>query len=292
MERLLKYLDEKKDAVNQALGEFLPKADLAPSTLHEAMRYSALGSGKRIRPILVCMCAELFRPGSDEWLPAACALEMAHCYSLIHDDLPAMDNDDLRRGRLTCHKAYNEATAILAGDALLTLAFETVVRRYAPGVAANIIGIMASALGHNGMIGGQMMDLEGEKKKLDPEAIEDMYARKTGMLVAAACRIGAVIGGGEGARLEQASQYGKNLGLLFQITDDILDCTATSDQMGKTVGKDSAAGKSTLVAACGLEAAQAKADELAVLTKSQLKGFDAEALMPRLLVDFILTRKK
>lgn len=312
MERLLAYLDECRAEVNRSLAEALPKADLPPSTLHEAMRYSALGAGKRLRPAIAFMCGEIFRPGHAEIKHAACALEMAHCYSLIHDDLPAMDNDDLRRGRLTCHKAYNEATAILAGDALLTLAFETVAKHYQPSLAVSIISTMGHALGHSGMIGGQMMDLEGEHAVLAPEAVEDMYARKTGMLIAAACRVGAVINGGEGLQLEQVEKYGRLIGLLFQLTDDKLDATATSEQLGKTPGKDAAAGKCTLMRAyaallqpgrdakdkgaetapTAAEMVEKRAQEIATAAKTELRSFGAEALMPRLLVDYILARKK
>lgn len=292
MERLIKYLEERRNFVNNALNTLLPKVDLPPATLHEAMRYSVLGSGKRVRPLLALMCGEIFRSDYREILPAACALELVHCYSLVHDDLPAMDNDDLRRGRLTCHKAYNEATAILTGNALLTLAFEIIAANYAPNIALSIIEMLTKAAGHLGLVGGQMLDLEGEKQHFSADEIEAMYYGKTGILIASACRIGALLNGGEGSKLDAIENYGKEIGLLFQITDDLLDLSSTPENLGKAVGKDARTGKATLVGIYGRDKIEAKMKTIAAQAKNQLKSFGAEALMPRLFVDYILMREK
>lgn len=292
MERLLKYMREKNALINSALEKTLPKIELAPSTLHEAMRYSVIGGGKRLRPLLALMCAQIGGAEEADVLPAACALEFVHCYSLIHDDLPAMDNDDMRRGRLTCHKAYDEATAILAGDALLTLAFEVLAGAYNPRKALAAVRTLARAAGSGGMVGGQMLDLESEGRQIEPEELEGIHRRKTGALIAAACRIGGLVGDLEEAMLETLGNYGRQLGLLFQITDDILDVTASPQELGKTPGKDAKAGKNTYVTVYGLERARKMAEEVAREARETLKDFGPEALMPRLLVDFVLARKK
>jgi len=292
VERLIKFIDEKSVLVNQEIERLLPKAELPPATLHEAMRYSVIGGGKRIRPLLVLMCCQAGGGEFDEALSAACALEFVHSYSLIHDDLPAMDNDDMRRGRLTCHKAYDEATAILAGDALLTLAFEIMSGVSSPKKSLMCVKTLARAAGSAGMVGGQMMDLEAEGKTIEIEDLEIMHRRKTGALIAAACRIGGIIGGAESETLDKLCDYGRNLGLLFQITDDILDETATAEELGKTPGKDAKSGKMTYTTVYGREEALNKARELAAEATASLHDFGAEALMPRLLVDYILQRKK
>lgn len=292
MERLLKYMREKNALINSALEKTLPKIELAPSTLHEAMRYSVIGGGKRLRPLLALMCAQIGGTEDADALPAACALEFVHCYSLIHDDLPAMDNDDMRRGRLTCHKAYDEATAILAGDALLTLAFEVLAGAYNPRKALAAVRTLARAAGSGGMVGGQMLDLESEGRKIEPEELEGIHRRKTGALIAAACRIGGLVGDLEEATLETLGNYGRQLGLLFQITDDILDVTASPQELGKTPGKDAKAGKNTYVTVYGLERAHKMAEDVAREARETLKDFGPEALLPRLMVDFVLARKK
>lgn len=292
MERLLKYIKEKTVLIDAEIERLLPKAELPPSTLHEAMRYSVIGGGKRVRPLLVLMCCELAGAEAEDAISAACAVELVHCYSLIHDDLPAMDNDDMRRGRLTCHKAYDEATAILAGDALLTLAFEIMAGSANPKKALMCVKTLARSAGTSGMVGGQMMDLEGEKHELGAEDIDVMHRRKTGALIAASCRIGGIIGGAEAEILDKLCEYGRQLGLLFQITDDILDSSASAEVLGKTPGKDAKAGKSTYMSMYGTDEAQKMAKDIAAEALSVLRDFGAEALMPRLFVDYILAREK
>lgn len=291
MERLKSWMQQTLATVNQALERTLPKADLAPSTLHEAMRYSVIGGGKRVRPLLVAMCAQMCGEELQEALPAACAIEFVHCYSLIHDDLPAMDNDDLRRGRLTCHRAYDEATAILAGDALLTFAFEVLAGTYNPRKSLAAVRTLARASGTSGMVGGQALDLESEGKKIEPEELEGIHRRKTGALIAAACRLGGIVADAPEERLELLSEYGRQLGLLFQITDDILDCTATAEELGKTPGKDIHVGKNTYVTVFGRERAQKMAREVAVRTHQILSPLGEEALYLRLMTDYVLTRR-
>ena len=291
MERLKAWMGETVAVVNHALERTLPKADLAPSTLHEAMRYSVIGGGKRLRPLLVAMCAQMCGETVQEALPAACAIEYVHCYSLIHDDLPAMDNDDLRRGRLTCHRAYDEATAILAGDALLTFAFEVLAGTYNPRKSLAAVRTLARAAGTAGMVGGQALDLESEGKKIEPEELEGIHRRKTGALIAAACRLGGIVADAPEDRLELLTEYGRQVGLLFQITDDILDCTATAEELGKTPGKDLHAGKNTYVTVYGREQAQKMAREVAGEAYRIIGGVGEEALYLRLLIDYVLERR-
>lgn len=292
MERLTAYIDEKIPLINKALDEMLPRADIPPSTLHEAMRYSVIGGGKRLRAMLVLMGAHICGGTEDEALPAACAIEMVHGYSLAHDDLPSMDDDDLRRGKLTTHKAYDEATAILAGDALLTFAFEVLAGAYSPRKALSSIKTLSRAAGHVGMVGGQMLDLEAVGKEIEIEDLEGIHRRKTGALIAASCRIGGVVGGGEKEDLEKLYDYGRALGLAFQITDDILDATGSSEELGKTSGKDARDNKPTYVTIYGVEQAREMAREAANEAKNLLNNFGSEALMARLLADYVLERKK
>ncbi|GHS97760.1 farnesyl-diphosphate synthase [Planctomycetales bacterium] len=293
MEQLLARLEEYRQMVDAALDDFLPRADMTPATLHEAMRYATLGGGKRIRPALVLMTGELFGVANADAMPAACAIEIVHTYSLVHDDLPAMDNDDLRRGRLTCHKAYDEATAILVGDALLTLAFGLLASRYPPPVAVDLIQIVARAAGHAGMISGQYMDLEGERRRLDDrDTIELMYALKTSELFVAACRVGARLGGAKAEATAKVAAFGKDVGLLFQTVDDILDETASAEQLGKNVRQDAAAGKSTIIMMRGVVGAQDQAAVYAKRADDNLADFGAAAATLRLLPQYLLTRQK
>lgn len=291
MQRLLDYMEANSALVEKGLGDELPKPDISPSTLHEAMRYSILRGGKRIRPLLVMMFAGFGSVEPKDALAAGIAVEFVHGYSLIHDDLPAMDNDDMRRGRLTCHKAYDEATAILAGDALLTLAFEHLSESYTPRKALGCIRTLARSAGHLGMVGGQMLDLEAEKEPVDEAGLREIHIRKTGALIAACCRMGGIIAELEDEQLDKVCEYGRQLGLLFQITDDMLDVTATAEELGKTPGKDLNSHKCTYVSFYGVEKSAELAKAAATKAKEQLKEFGAEALMPRLMVDYVLERK-
>ena len=246
----------------------LPGETARPARFMEAMRYASLGGGKRLRPFLLVESARLFGAQGDGVLRAACALEMIHCYSLVHDDLPAMDDDDLRRGRPTTHKAYDEATAILVGDGLLTLAFDITAdpaTHRDPAVRAELVLMLARNAGIGGMVGGQMLDLEAEASATPhtAEAVIRIQKMKTGALLHHAVMAGALFGGAEASAKAAMSRYGHALGAAFQVADDILDVEADEKALGKKAGKDAGRNKATLVAALGLEAARARRDRLA-----------------------------
>lgn len=267
---LREYLDGLRLRVEAALGEYSPPAGDCPERLASAMRYSLLGGGKRLRPILCLMAVEACGGDPSAALPAACALEMVHTYSLIHDDLPAMDDDDLRRGRPTCHKAYDEATAILAGDGLLTLAFELIARGVAPATAAvECVRILAEASGPSGMVGGQMADLLAERRAADlheegsAAELEAIHRRKTGALLLAPLKMGAAIAGASAEVREALVKYGEAVGLAFQIVDDVLDVEGDETKLGKRVGKDSDQGKWTYPRFLGVEGSRERARRLA-----------------------------
>ena len=255
--------------VDEALNRYLPMAGddatPCPPRLAEAMRYSLLGGGKRLRPILCLLAAEACGAKAVEALPAACALEMVHTYSLIHDDLPAMDDDDLRRGRPTCHKAFDEATAVLAGDGLLTLAFEVVAAHVQPpSAAAACVRALAEGAGPAGMVGGQMADLEAEgRDDASLEALEFIHRRKTGALLRASLRMGGLVAQADGASLKALDVYGYAVGLAFQIIDDLLDVQGDEARMGKRVNKDSELGKWTYPGLLGIEGSRQRARQLA-----------------------------
>ena len=291
MERLDKFIRENVPLINVALENALPKVDIVPYVLHEAMRYSVLGGGKRLRALMALMCRG-FGTSEESLFPAAVAIELVHAYSLVHDDLPAMDNDELRRGKLTTHKAYDEATAILVGDALLTLAFEVLAVSYRPQKVLKCTRTLARAAGHLGMIGGQVLDMEAENKAVTSDELEDIHRRKTGAIISASCQIGAIVAGAENEVVEKLAAYGRFLGLAFQITDDILDVTADESELGKSVGKDARDGKATYVSVFGLDKSRELVKNAINEAKSSLKDFGAEALMLRLLADYIGERKK
>jgi geranylgeranyl diphosphate synthase type II len=260
------YLARRADEVNRWIDLLVPPESTPPQTIHQAMRYSLLGGGKRLRPGLVLMSGEAFGASVDDLMPAACSIEMIHTYSLIHDDLPAMDNDDLRRGRPTCHKVFGEAIAILAGDALLTHAF-CVLSSNAPGGdigrQIRVLKEIATAAGTvNALIGGQVADIENEKREVDAATLEYIHRSKTGALIRASTVVGGVIAGASEDEISRIGRYGEKIGLAFQVADDILDVTSTSEAMGKTAGKDLAAQKATYPAVHGLEASRAHAAEL------------------------------
>lgn len=262
------YLREKSKEVDRWLDRLLPDEQTVPVEIHKAMRYSIFAGGKRLRPILVLASGEAFNVAPEVLYPVACALEMIHTYSLIHDDLPAMDNDDLRRGRPTCHKVFGEAMAILAGDALLTRAFEVIARLSMPPEMnlrkIQVMGEYAAAAGTvNGMIGGQVVDILSEGKSVSAETLDYIHNAKTGALICASVRVGAMLGGASEAELELITRYGESAGLAFQITDDLLDVLATSEQLGKTAGKDANVQKATYVAIHGIEASKQRARQLA-----------------------------
>jgi farnesyl diphosphate synthase len=280
-------------------GAALPGETARPPRLLEAMRWSALGGGKRLRPFLVVEAAALFGASRDGALLAGCALELLHCYSLVHDDLPAMDNDDLRRGKPTVHKAFDEATAILAGDALLTLAFDIMARdgvHAEPSVRIALVRELARAAGLGGMAGGQMLDLAAEgrfeaKRALTETDIVTLQAMKTGALIRFACNAGAVLGQADAQARASIERYGAAIGQAFQIADDLLDVEGDSAQLGKAAGKDEAAGKATLVAVLGVAGARARLDRLITEADGALARFGATADTLRATARFIAERQ-
>ena len=261
--------------VNARLAQLLPLETAEPPLLHQAMRYSALAPGKRIRPVLSLICAGANRRDA---LDAACAIEMIHCFSLIHDDLPALDNDNLRRGLPTCHVKFGEAIAILAGDALFALAFETVANQKSPfEITVPTIQILTNAVGSLGLVGGETIDILSEGKPVDAATLELIHRRKTASLIAASCEIGALFSK-ENSR-SKLREYGECVGLAFQIADDVLNETATAEQLGKAAGSDRERQKATYPAVYGIEASRAKALELAKTASQCVQGLDNESLL-------------
>ena len=288
-------LDEGRTLTDAALERLLPPATQYPPSIHAAMRHSVFAGGKRLRPILCMEAAQMVQgcvPDGIEELGAA--LEMLHTYSLIHDDLPALDNDDLRRGRPTCHKAFGEATAILAGDALQTRAYEVLARLQCPAEArVAIIAEIARATGTiGGMIGGQVMDLEAEHVHPDAQTLEYIHRSKTGALLTASVVTGGMYAGASEAQIAGLRSFGENIGLAFQIVDDVLDVTQTSEQLGKTAGKDTAHDKATYPALFGVEASLKKADELVAQADAALDQFGDRAATLREIAKFLVERKK
>jgi len=287
------YMAERARAVDQALDRFLPTEALPPESLHKAMRYSVFAGGKRLRPVLVAAGAEAVGGHAEAVMPAACAVEMIHTYSLIHDDLPAMDNDDFRRGVPTNHKVFGEAIAILAGDALLTLAFRLLAD--SAGVDAQrlreVVAEVADAAGSAGMVGGQVADIECEGKPADAATVDYIHSHKTAALIRASIRSGAILAGATPSELQALRAAGDALGLAFQIMDDILDITATSEELGKTAGKDQAQQKATYPAVHGLEVSRRRARALVADAHAALEPFGPRALPLRALGTFIIERK-
>jgi farnesyl diphosphate synthase len=260
-----------------------------------AMRHGSLAGGKRLRPLLVRQAAAIFQIPADRALRAGLAVEMIHCYSLIHDDLPAMDNDDMRRGRPTVHKAFDDATAILAGDALLTEAFAVLAAPEThadPAVRVALVAELASGAGAGGMVGGQMRDIEGEKGGFSGDEISTMHAMKTGALIRASVRMGAMLGGADPRTLSALTAYAEAAGRAFQLADDILDVTSTPETMGKATGKDAAKGKQTLVAQLGLAAARGRLDQIVNEALIALRTFGPRADGLRATVRYFASREK
>jgi geranylgeranyl diphosphate synthase, type II len=288
------YLLTRQKLIDRALDRYLPKANTKPVTLHRAMRYSLFAGGKRLRPILCLAAAEACRGNIDDALPLACALECIHTYSLVHDDLPSMDNDDFRRGRPTCHKVFGEGIAVLAGDALLTIAFEIVSRakpkpRYD---MATLLREIAVAAGSRKLIAGQVADLEAEGKNVKRRELQFIHENKTAAILRSSVRLGAMSANADGRKLAAIARFGQRLGLAFQIIDDILDVTQTSEILGKSAGKDVAAKKATYPAVIGLEKSRAEARRLTREAHNSLSAFgsrDAEPL--HVLANYLLARE-
>jgi farnesyl diphosphate synthase len=271
-----------------ALERFLPSTATAPSRLHDAMRYASLGGGKRVRPLLCHAAGETFGADPAALDAPACAVELIHAYSLVHDDLPCMDDDVLRRGKPTCHVEYDEATALLVGDALQTLAFQVLAEH---GGSAPMISLLAQASGSRGMAGGQAIDLAAVGKSLTVEELEFMHIHKTGALIRAAILLGAQVGGADDKALFQLSHFAGRVGLLFQVVDDILDAEANTATLGKTAGKDAAQNKPTYVSLLGLADARRKATELRTEAKELLGALGERARRLNQLTDYIVDRK-
>jgi len=289
------YLQKKKELVDKALESLVPPAKTFPPAVFEAMRYSLFAGGKRVRPILAVAAAEALGAKTAGLLPAAGALELIHTYSLVHDDLPAMDDDDLRRGRPTCHKVYGEAIAILAGDGLLTMAFEALSdpRRLKAIPAPRLLAIIreiATASGVFGMVGGQVVDIQSEGKEMDLPTLEYIHTHKTGALIRASVRVGALYARAGERQFAALSRYGELVGLAFQIADDILDLTGKEEEIGKDVGSDLEKGKMTFPGFYGLEESRRRAVEVVDKAVAVLKGFDKKADPLRELAKYIITR--
>jgi geranylgeranyl pyrophosphate synthase len=294
MVEITEYFQQKAAQVDLWLDRLLPAESETPSTIHQAMRYSTFAGGKRLRPILTIATGEIFGAEERELLPAACSLEMIHAYSLIHDDLPAMDNDDLRRGIPTCHVKFGEAMAILAGDALLTQAFLTLADYETPnaGKKARVISEVAHAAATTrALIGGQVLDLQFEGKSVTGAQLEEIHRAKTGALIRCAVRVGAIIGGASEDELKSLTDYGEKAGLAFQVADDLLDETATSEQLGKTAGKDAANQKATYTSLYGIDGARRMADRLCreVITAARKVPRDTSVL--EAIARFIVERR-
>jgi len=287
------YVAEKREIIDKALDKYLPPIDGMEGRVVEAARYSLFAGGKRLRPILCIAAHEACGGSSKALLPVACALEMIHTYSLIHDDLPAMDNDDFRRGKPTNHKVFGEAVAILAGDLLLTYAFELMAEHGLEdrfGAVMRVIHIIARASGFKGMVGGQMIDLACEGKEVDVPTVEYMHARKTGALITASVQAGAILAGASESEIERMGRYGRHLGLAFQITDDLLDVTGSFEEMGKTPGSDDRKGKRTYPFLVGIEESRRLAREHVERALDAISGYDDRANPLRAIAFYVLNR--
>ncbi|MDY6986548.1 MAG: farnesyl diphosphate synthase [Thermodesulfobacteriota bacterium] len=291
------YLKEKQQAVNKSLDKIWENQRPYPGPLIEAMRYSLEAGGKRLRPVLSIAAAEAVGGSEQDVMPAACALELIHTYSLIHDDLPAMDNDDLRRGKATCHKAFDEATAILAGDALLTLAFEILANagRLELDKASKwleVAFLIARAAGCTGMVEGQMLDMLSEQRQLTIKELETLQGLKTGALIEASVQAGALLGGGSGPQIASLRSYGRHIGLAFQMADDILNIEGRPDILGKPVGSDEALQKATGPSLMGLEQAKARMEELVEKALTELEGFSDKGRPLSAIARYVIERKR
>ncbi|MEK6692643.1 MAG: polyprenyl synthetase family protein [Nitrospirota bacterium] len=276
------YLSSKKEIIERFLESYLPHEESYPQEIHKAMRYSLFAGGKRLRPILSIASYETVRDDTNSILPVVCAIELIHTYSLIHDDLPSMDNDNFRRGKQTNHKVFGESIAILAGDALLTMAFtmmtdEFYTRKIKPESLIQVIREISLAAGDKGMVGGQAVDILSEDRSIDLKTLEYIHTNKTGALIRASVRAGGILAGANEEKLKGMTLYGEGIGLAFQITDDILDIEGTKEDLGKETGMDSAKGKNTYPALVGIDSSKVKVKELIDNALVALKNFDERA---------------
>lgn len=287
------YLGMLVREVDAAMEMWLPGAEEVPGTIHGAMRYAVFGGGKRLRPVLCLTAAEACGGGREVAMRAACAVELMHTYSLVHDDLPCMDDDDLRRGRATCHKVFGEGMAVLCGDAILTRAFGVLAAAEGNGEfsAANMIAELAEAGGSGKLIGGQVMDLEGEGKKLSVEELVRIHEAKTGALLTCSLRLGGMSAGADGGRMDALGRFGRALGLAFQVIDDILDVTQTTEKLGKTAGKDEGVEKATYPSVMGLERSRGEAARLTGEALEALEIFGKRGERLREIAGWMLERE-
>jgi geranylgeranyl diphosphate synthase type II len=290
------YLEERRGLVNRSLEAYLPKVRGPAFRVVQAMHYSLFAGGKRLRPILCLAAAEAVGGDPGEVLPVACALEMIHTYSLIHDDLPAMDDDDLRRGQPTCHKQYDEATAILAGDGLLTAAFHVLAEAASRFEGREtdllaVIQLIAAAAGYPGMVGGQMLDLQAEGREVTLKELETIHRMKTGALLTASVRSGAMMAGGTRSEVTALTAYGEKFGLAFQVTDDLLDVEGEAEEMGKATGMDAQRRKATYPGLLGREEAKAWAQRLVETAVADLEPFGSRAEPLREIARYLLVRR-
>ncbi|MFL6526534.1 MAG: polyprenyl synthetase family protein [Chthoniobacterales bacterium] len=290
---LKQYLASRQKVIDRALDRFLPKPSTRPATIHKAMRYSLFAGGKRLRPILCLAAAEACGGTIDRAVPAACAVECVHTYSLVHDDLPSMDNDDFRRGRPTSHKVFGEGIAVLTGDALLTIAFEILAqaeptKRYG---ARETLAELAIAAGSRKLIAGQVADLEAEGRKTTRTDLRYIHENKTAAMLGVSVRLGAMSANATATQLRAISDFGQSLGLAFQVIDDILDVTQTSEKLGKSAGKDVAAQKATYPAVIGLNASRREAQRLTKRAHDALKPLGARGERLRQLANYLLERE-
>lgn len=291
------YLDEKRVMVEEALEGIFPDPEGPAADIISAMRYSLFAGGKRLRPILCMAGAEAVGGEAKDVLPVACALELIHTYSLIHDDLPVMDDDDMRRGKPTSHKVFGEAVAVLAGDGLLTKAFHVMtgadfVKRVRPNALLAVIARIAQAAGYEGMVGGQVVDIQSEGKEVDPSIVEFIHTRKTAALISASVVSGAVLVGAEEDQVQALDSYGQNIGLAFQVSDDILDIEGDSRELGKIVGSDARQEKITYPAVLGLKRSKDIQKELVQQAIESLAPFDRRAEPLRQIAEYIIVRKR
>ena len=290
----LAEFEAKINLANQSLQKFFVKKENYQKTIYDAMEYSLFSGGKRIRPVLCGACAELFGGDIEEAMPFACAVEMIHTYSLIHDDLPCMDDDDLRRGKPTSHIVYGEAMAVLAGDALLNCAFETALNfsKSSPAVTLEALKVIATLSGTEGMIGGQVIDLESEGTEIDTVTLMAMHICKTGALMMAAAKAGAIVGGGTKEDVLNMEKFARYLGVAFQIKDDILDVESTTDILGKPIGSDSENEKTTFVTLYGLEQSKKMLEDYTRMAIETLEPYGEQADFLRGLAEFLLQRDR
>lgn len=290
----LEALEAKIVEVNKSLHKYLEEKDSPQATIYKAMNYSLHAGGKRIRPVLALACAEVLGAETDKVMPFACAIEMIHTYSLIHDDLPCMDNDDLRRGKPTNHKVYGEAIATLAGDGLLNLAFETILKQsqVSPNLTLAALSLIADSAGVEGMIGGQVIDIESEGKTIDAITLMTMHLHKTAALIMASAKVGALLGGGGREDLIVMEEFARYLGIAFQIKDDILDVAGSAENLGKTTGKDNASQKSTFVTIYGLEQSEKMLVDYTNKAVDALSKYGAKAEFLINLSKFLLDRDR